>query len=78
MVHDVKIPLDMDSGGGVQQNGLILFVEACELDHRPLDEGPRPRRDKVTCLLHGIILEGNNKETKLKRQPLILGNHFGR
>jgi hypothetical protein len=36
-----------------------MLVERCKLDQRLLDEGPRPKRGKVMCLLHGIILEGN-------------------
>ena len=35
-----------------------------------LDEGPRPRRSKVRCSLHDIVLEGNknglNQDMKLK------------
>ena len=43
----------------VQQNGAIPLAKRCKLEQRPLDEGPRPRRDKVRCLLHDIILERN-------------------
>ena len=43
----------------VQQNGASLLAKSCKLDRRPLDEGPRPRRDKARCLLHDIILEGD-------------------
>ena len=38
----------------------------------PLDEGLRPKRGKVTCLLHGIIfkenIDGLNQEMKLKEE----------
>ena len=35
------------------------LAERCKLDRRLLNEGLRPRRGKVRCLLHDIILEGN-------------------
>ena len=44
----------------VQQNGAIKLVKRSKLDQRPLDKGQRPRRGKVSCLLHDIILKGNN------------------
>ena len=57
---------------GVQQNGAIMLVERCELDKRPSNEGPRPRRGKVKCLLHDTTLEGDtndpNQEMKLKEE----------
>jgi hypothetical protein len=40
-----------------------------KLDRRPLDEGPRLRRDKARCLLHDIILEGDT--------TLFLSNECG-
>ena len=74
MVHDVNIPLNRDPRGGVQQNGAILFAERCELDHRPIDEVPRPRRGKVRCLLRGIVLKGTTKEMKLRGGLMIWRN----
>ena len=43
----------------VLQNRAILLAARCKLDGKPLDKGPRPRRGKARCLLHGIILEEN-------------------
>lgn len=34
------------------------------MDQRPLDEGPRPTRGNVRCLLHDIVLEGNMNDLK--------------
>jgi hypothetical protein len=57
---------------GVQQNGAIVLVESCELDKWPSNEGLRPNRGKVGCLLHATILGGNtsdpNQEMKLKEE----------
>ena len=63
----------------VQQNGVILLVERCNLDGRHF----RPRWCKVRRFLHGIMLEGNtndpNQEMKLKGELVFyLENHFGR
>lgn len=52
-------PLDGGPRDRVQQNGAILLAKRCKLNRMPLDEGLRQRRDKVRCLLHCIILEGN-------------------
>ena len=60
---------------GAWQNGAILSVKRCKLGQKPLDEGPRSRRGKVRCLLHGIILEGNtnglNQEVKLEGELMF-------
>ena len=32
--------------------GGCRLEERCKLDQKPLDEGPRPRKDKVRCLLY--------------------------
>ena len=52
---------NIDGGlrGRVQQNEAIYLAVRCKLDIRPIDNGPRPRRGKVRCLLHGIIMEEN-------------------
>jgi hypothetical protein len=44
----------------VQWNRAILLDESHKLDPWPLDEGPRPKRDKLRLNLHGTILEGKS------------------
>ena len=38
------------------------------VDWGPLDEGPKPRRSKVRCLLHDIILEGNTNDLNQRNE----------
>jgi hypothetical protein len=60
---------------GVQQNRAIQLAERCKLDQRPLDKGQRPRRGKVSCLLHNIVSKGNNNGPNqimnLKEEPMF-------
>ena len=64
----VKLCQLRDVVDGVQPNGPIMLVERC----LSANEGPRPSRGKVRCLLHGTIWEGNtndpNQEMKLKEE----------
>jgi hypothetical protein len=71
-------------GGGSNEMDLLLR-ERCKLDRMPLDEGARPRRGRVRCLLHGVILEGNvdcmiffNLFLMTLKRAHFLENHFGR
>ena len=57
--------------GGSKKVVHSYLLQCANWIERPLDEGPKPRRGKARCLLHGINLERNIsgaiQETKLKR-----------
>jgi hypothetical protein len=58
----------LESASPSHLKGAILLAKRCKMDKRFLGEGPTSRRGKVSCLLHGISLEGNTRHLNQEMQ----------
>jgi hypothetical protein len=73
----LRATLDSGPRSRVQWNRTIITAESQKLDAWPLDEGPRPKSDKLRLILHSTILEGKSTGLNQKEKSSKESSWFG-